>query len=90
MSLDRGSKKTGKEFIEPSMFRAITAARIVTAGKDGDRREFDGEEIYEASAKRISGFFNGKNGEKVKAGLVRAAAESSNNAIDNISNREFN
>ena len=50
MSLDRGSKKTRKEFNrELSKFRAITAATIVIAGEDGNRREIAGEEIYVAS-----------------------------------------
>lgn len=86
MSLDYGSKKARKEVNSYlSEFRGLTVATIQTgAGK------FDAKKIYEESEKRISGFFMGKNEEKVKAGLVRAAAESSNNAIDNISSREFN
>ena len=85
MSLDYGSKKARKEVNSYlSEFRGLTVATIQTgAGK------FDAKKIYEDSEKRISGFFIGKNEEKVKAGLVRAA-ESSNNAIDNISSREFN
>ena len=88
MSLDRGSKKTRKEVnSELGEHRGLTVVTIITgAGK------INPKELYKASEERIlrSGLFIGKNEEKVKAGLVRAAAESSNNAIDNISSREFN
>ena len=98
MSLDRGSKKTRKEFNrelinrEFSNLRAITAATIVIAGKYGNRREIVGEEIYVKSESRIlnSPVFSGElKTARAGAGLAKAAIESSNNAKVKILEQEI-
>ena len=93
MSLDRGSKKARKEFNrELSKFRAITAATIVIAGEDGNRREIAGEEIYGKSEIRISNspVFSGElKTARAGAGLAKAAIGSSNNAKVKILEQEI-
>lgn len=93
MSLDRGPKKARKEFNrELSKFRAITAATIVIAGEDGNRREIVGEEIYVKSESRISNFpaFSGELETALAGeGLAKAAIESSNNAKVKILEQEI-
>ena len=91
MSLDYGSKKARKEFNrELSKFRAITAATIVIAGEDGNRREIAGEEIYVKSESRISNFpaFSGEL-KTAREGLAKAAIESSNNSKVKILEQEI-